>query len=70
MYFLVKCETTQGKPKVFEKTVGKTQGPQDKTQEPRIRSKNPRSWEKTQGVATLTILSVLSSTTFDVTWRR
>src|SRR6218665_227907 len=43
MYFLMKCE----------KTLEKTQGPQTKTQEPKIRSKNPRSWEKTQGVATL-----------------
>ena len=50
MYFLMK---TQEKPKVFEKTLAKTQGPQKKTQEPKIRLKNPRSWEKTQGVATL-----------------
>ena len=31
----------------------KTQGPQKKTQEPNIASKNPRSWEKAQAVATL-----------------
>jgi len=49
----VKCEKNQEKPKVFEKTLGKTQGPQEKIQEPKIRSKNPRSWEKTQEVATL-----------------
>ena len=41
MYFFVK----------WEKTL-KNQGPQEKTQEPKIRSKKPRSWEKTQGVAT------------------
>jgi len=35
------------------KTLEKTQGPQEKTQEPKIASKNPRSWEKTQAVATL-----------------
>jgi len=33
---------------VFEKTLDKTQGPQEKTQEPKIRSKNPRSWGKTK----------------------
>ena len=31
----------------------KTQGPQKKNQEPKIASKNLRSWEKTQAVATL-----------------
>jgi len=41
------------KPKMFEKNLEKTQGPQEKTQEPKILSKNPRSWEKAQGVATL-----------------
>jgi len=31
----------------------KTQGLHEKTPEPKVGSKNPRSWEKTQGVATL-----------------
>ena len=53
MYFPVQYEKTQEKPKLFEKTQEKTQGNQKKTQEPKIGSKNPRSWEKTQGVATL-----------------
>ena len=41
MYFLLKCEKNQEKPKVFEKALEKTQGPQEKIQEPKIRSKNP-----------------------------
>ena len=44
----------QEKPKVFEKALG----PQKNNQEPKIGSKNPRSWEKTQGVATLIVRSV------------
>jgi len=35
------------------KTLEKTQDTQEKSQEPKIGSKNPRSSEKTQGVATL-----------------
>src|SRR6218665_383489 len=48
---------------IFKKKPRKTQGPfenprknprpSEKTQEPKIASKNPRSWEKTQAVATL-----------------
>jgi len=53
MYFSVKIEKTQDKPKLFQKTQEKTQGCQKKTQELKIGSKNPRSWEKTQVVATL-----------------
>ena len=53
MYFSVKCEKTQVKPKVFYETLEKTKGLQQKTQEPKIGSKKPRSWEKTQGAATL-----------------
>jgi len=49
MYFLVKCEKTQG----LSKNPSKNPRSSEKTQEPKIRSKNPRSWEKTQGVATL-----------------
>ena len=49
MYFSVKYDKTQG---VSKKPL-KTQDPQKKNQEPKIGSKNPRSWEKTQGVATL-----------------
>ena len=52
MYFSVKCENTPENPRCL-KTLEKTQGPQEKTQEPKIGSKNPRSWEKTQEVATL-----------------
>ena len=44
---------TQEKPKHFYKILETTKGPHKKTQEPKIKSKNPRSWEKTQGVATL-----------------
>ena len=52
---------------MFEKTLEKTQGPQEKTQEPKIRSKNPtRSWEKTQGVATLTVIFIREGNP----WRR
>src|SRR6218665_1548972 len=51
--FSGKFQKTQEKPKVFSKTLEKTQGPQKKNQEPKIASKNPRSWEKTQAVATL-----------------
>ena len=53
MYFRSKCKKNQEKPKVLSKTLEKTQGPQKKNQEPKIASKNPRSWEKTQAVATL-----------------
>jgi len=53
MYFPVQYEKTQDKPKLFEKTLEKTQHSQENTQEPKIGSKNPRSWEKTQWVATL-----------------
>src|SRR6218665_1986853 len=55
MYFRANFKKTQEKPKVLSKTLEKTQGPQKKTQEPKIASKNPRSWEKTQAVATLYI---------------
>ena len=55
MYFSVKFEKNQEKPKLFEKTLEKTQGSQKKNQEPKIGSENPRSWEKTQGVETLII---------------
>src|SRR6218665_4145109 len=41
------------------KTLEKTQGPQKKTQEPKIVSKKPRSWEKTQAVATLRAGNIL-----------
>src|SRR6218665_3410441 len=51
--FSDKFKKNQEKPKVLSKTLEKTQGPQKKTQEPKIASKNPRSWEKTQAVATL-----------------
>jgi len=51
MYFSVKFEKTQEKPKLFKKNLEKTQGSQKKNQEPKIGSENPRSWEKTQGVA-------------------
>jgi len=51
--FFGKIRKTQEKPALFEKTLEKTQGCQNKTQEPKIESKNPRSWERTQGVATL-----------------
>src|SRR6218665_2103438 len=51
--FSGKFKKNQEKPKVLSKTLEKTQGPQKKTQEPKIASKNPRSWEKTQAVATL-----------------
>ena len=44
------------KPKVFQNTLDKTQGPQKKT---KIRSKNPRSREKTQGVATLPTMAMM-----------
>jgi len=50
MYFSVKYEKNQEKPKLFEKNLEKTQGCQKKT---KIGSKNPRSWEKTQAVAML-----------------
>jgi len=53
MYFRPNFQKTQEKPKVFSKTLEKTQDPQKKTQEPKIASENPRSWEKTQAVATL-----------------
>ena|SRR6218665_1355923 len=53
MYFLVKCAKNPRKTQGVRKNLEKTQGPQDKTQEPKIGSKNPRSCEKTQGVATL-----------------
>ena len=33
--------------------------PSEKTQEPKIASKNPRSWEKTQAVATLKGIAAL-----------
>ena len=49
MYFPVQYEKTQEKPKLFEKNLEKTQGSQTKTQEPKIGSKNPRSWEKPKG---------------------
>ena len=51
MYFSVKCGKPKKNPGSF-KNPRKTQGPQE-TQEPKIGSKNPRSWEKTQGVAPL-----------------
>src|SRR6218665_2206571 len=53
MYFRANFKKNQEKPKVLSKTLEKTQGPQKKNQEPKIASKNPRSWEKTQAVATL-----------------
>ena len=52
MYFFLKCKKprkTQG----LQKKPRKNPRPSRKTQEPKIRSKNPRSWEKTKGVATL-----------------
>jgi len=52
MYSSVKCEKNQKTQGVL-KSLEKTQGPQEKNQEPKIGSKNPRSWAKTQGVATL-----------------
>jgi len=51
MYFSVKFGKTQG----LLKTLEKTKGPQEK---PKIGSKNPRPWEKTQGVATLLTANV------------
>src|SRR6218665_3393429 len=55
MYFRANFKKNQEKPKVLSKTLEKTQGPQKKNQEPKIASKNPRSWEKTQAVATLAL---------------
>jgi len=49
---LARCEKTQENPKVFQKTLEKTQGPQEKTQEPKIRSKTqdlgrkPKEWQR------------------------
>jgi len=45
-------------PGSLKKNLVKTQGPREKTQEPKIRSKNPRSWAKTQGVATLQVITI------------
>src|SRR6218665_1357515 len=56
MYFRANLKKNQEKPKVLSKTLEKTQGHQKKNQEPKIASKNPRSWEKTQAVATLGIV--------------
>ena len=53
MYFPIKYEKTQEQPKLFEKTLETTQDCRKTTQEPKIGSKNPWSWEKTQAVATL-----------------
>ena len=58
MYFRANFKKNLEKPKVLSKTLEKTQGPQKKNQEPKIASKNPRSWEKTQAVATLHLLLV------------
>ena len=55
MYFRANFKKTNKNPRSFQfkKKPEKTQGPQKKPQEPKIASKNPRSWEKTQAVATL-----------------
>ena len=63
-FYLPNFQKTQEKPKVFSKTLEKTQDPQKKTQEPKIASENPRSWEKTQAVATL---NTTMYTTFKLT---
>ena len=62
MYFRANLKKNQEIPKVLSKTLGKTQGPQKKNQEPKIASKNPRSWEKTQAVATLIGPTIRSDT--------
>src|SRR6218665_546138 len=59
--FSGKFKKNQEKPKVLSKTLEKTQGPQKKPQEPKIASENPRSWEKTQAVATLSMTETSSS---------
>jgi len=64
MYFSVKCENTQEKPKGFGKTLNKPKALRKQPQEPKIGSKNPRFWEKTQGVATLVGTNVLHSGLF------
>src|SRR6218665_2419613 len=51
--FSGKFKKNQEKPKVLSKTLDKNPRPSEKTQEPKIASENPRSWEKTQAVATL-----------------
>src|SRR6218665_634246 len=61
MYFRANFKKNQEKPKVLSKTLEKTQGPQKKAQEPKIASENPRSWEKTQAVATLAAADNLSA---------
>ena len=60
MSFSVKFEKNQEKPNLFEKALEKTQGSLKETQEPKIGSENPRSWEKTQGVATLVEVAVVT----------
>jgi len=50
---LVKYEKNQEKPKLFQKNLAKNPRLSENTQEPKVGSKKPRSWEKTQGVATL-----------------
>ena len=38
-----------------EKSQEKSQGVQTKSQDPKVETKKPRSWEKSQGVVTLVI---------------
>ena len=59
MYFSVKFKKPKKNPSSL-KNLEKTQGSQTKSQEPKIGSENPRSWEKTQGVATLIVISKTS----------
>jgi len=63
MYFSVKCEKNPRKTQGFWKNLDKNLRPSGKNQEPKIRSKDPRSWEKSQGVTTL-IKDLLDSLAF------
>jgi len=56
MYFPVQYEKPKKNPSYFKKPKAVR-----KTKEPKIGSKNPRSWEKTQGVATLLVTGSLQS---------
>ena len=52
MYFRANLKNPRKTQGPFENP-RKNPRPSEKTQEPKIASKNPRSWEKTQAVATL-----------------
>src|SRR6218665_3934855 len=57
MYFPVQYEKPKKNPSYWKKPI-KNPRQSEITQEPKIGSKNPRSWEKTQGVATLVTKSI------------